>query len=438
MWGRESQLDPEVRDELEALEAALAGEPAADPELSALVADIAAAKPVLEPAARVRLDERIDHALHPASSSAAGEAGSRPSRMAGWRPALAVMAATALAVPVAVVAITRDGGSEPMTLNAQSYEKGAGSGADSAASSPAPESGGSTGSSAGTEGSLRGGTTAVAPDATSKGGTAIEPQSRSADQPGQFSRSGTAVAPSPPGGGATSGELTRDRVVVRDVDQVVRVGRDQVGRAASRVTTIVQAAGGYLADSQVRERGSDAGATFQVVVPTSRLDATVAQLSRIGRLVRLDRSTQDVTSQAVSIGDQLADVRADRQSVRRQLAAAIEPKRRAALRRELQLLSSRIARLEGRQRALRRQTDTSRIQLAVVTSGDAIALPAPDDGKWGIGDALHDAGRVLEVIAGALLIGGVILVPIGLLAGAGLALRRRRRVAAADRVVDAA
>ncbi|WP_320668828.1 DUF4349 domain-containing protein [Patulibacter defluvii] len=429
MWGRESQLDPEIRDELEALEAALAGDPDADRELAALVADVAAAKPALDPAARGRLDERVERALHPAPSSSEGGAGSsavrrRPSRMASWRPALAVMAATALVVPVAVVALGGgDGGSSDTTaLSTQAMDRGA-------ATVPAPAPGKSLDGEGGAAGSSSAGETG---DDAGRGGAATTEASPTIER----QSAPTTVAPD---SGATSGELARDRVVVRDVDQVVRVGRDQVGRATNRVTSIVEGAGGYLADSQVRERGSDAGASFQVVVPTARLDATVAQLSRIGRLVRLDRSTQDVTSQAVSLADQLADVRADRQSVRRQLAAATSPQRRAALRRELNLLSSRIARLEGRQRVLRRQTDTSRIRLALVTSGDdAIALPAAEDGRWGIGDALDDAGRVVEVAGGVLLIAGVILVPLGLVAGAALALRRRRRAAAADQLVDAA
>jgi N-methylhydantoinase B/oxoprolinase/acetone carboxylase alpha subunit len=52
-------------------------------------------------------------------------------------------------------------------------------------------------------------------------------------------------------------------------------------------------------------------------------------------------------------------------------------------------------------------------------------------GSWSIGDAFHDAGRVLTVMAGILLISAAVLVPIGLIGGlawltARAVIRKRR------------
>ena len=52
-------------------------------------------------------------------------------------------------------------------------------------------------------------------------------------------------------------------------------------------------------------------------------------------------------------------------------------------------------------------------------------------GAWSIGDAFHDAGRVLTVMAGILLISAAVLVPIGLIVGiawltARAVIRKRR------------
>jgi hypothetical protein len=60
MRRRETTLDPAVAAELQALEAALAGDPAAEPELAALVRDVRAQAPVMEPGFRARLDERVE------------------------------------------------------------------------------------------------------------------------------------------------------------------------------------------------------------------------------------------------------------------------------------------------------------------------------------------------------------------------------------------
>jgi hypothetical protein len=228
--------------------------------------------------------------------------------------------------------------------------------------------------------------------------------------------------------------------VVRDVTQTVRIAPGDVARSAARVTTIVQDAGGDLGSSEVRERGPQAGGTFQVVVPTARLDATVAALSRIGRPVRLERSSTDVTDQAVSLYDQLGDLRADRAAARLALAKTVSESRRAARRRELNLLSSRIARLQGQRDELRRQTSTSRIDLRLTTSKAAEdeTAPAVDDGSWGIGDAWRDAGRVLEVGGGVTLVGGVVAIPLVALLALGLLLRRRVAARRRQDVIDAA
>jgi hypothetical protein len=62
------------------------------------------------------------------------------------------------------------------------------------------------------------------------------------------------------------------------------------------------------------------------------------------------------------------------------------------------------------------------------SSGAAAANPGD---RWTPGDALKDAGRVLEVIAGVLVIGVAILLPIAVLAAlaayANRGLTRRRR-----------
>ena len=63
MRRHEPTLDPAVAAELEALEAALAGDPAAEPELAALVRDVRAEAPTMAPDFRARLDGRVERRL---------------------------------------------------------------------------------------------------------------------------------------------------------------------------------------------------------------------------------------------------------------------------------------------------------------------------------------------------------------------------------------
>jgi hypothetical protein len=226
--------------------------------------------------------------------------------------------------------------------------------------------------------------------------------------------------------------------VIRDVTQTLRVARDGVAAAAARVSAVVDDEGGYLASSTVRERGPSAGGTFSVVVPTGRLDATVAALSRVGRPVRLERSSSDATDRATSLQDRLDDLRSERSAARLAVARTVDPARRAARRRELRVLSSRVAAATADRDALRRRTSTATIalRLTVRQPGDDPA-PATDDGSWGIGDAWHDARRILGTSAGVALLAGVVLLPFAALVGFAVALRRRAAVAARNRLVDA-
>ncbi|MEV4422756.1 DUF4349 domain-containing protein [Patulibacter sp. NPDC049589] len=444
MLRSEPRLDPDVVDELDRLDAALhaAASDDADPplddldrELRALVADVRAGRPELDVGARMRIEERVQAAK---AAPPRRTFGSRMPADRRWRAGLAAAVVVAVALPVGVA--VRGGsssgtGDSVTSAVALSADPGTQEGPASAA--PSAGSGDSATSSGSSAGSAASSASASGLRRLSRESGTIDLQSRSGSATADSAApSTTSIAPAP----TKQAPLDAKRRVIRDVDQTVRVEPGQVARSAERVTTIVQDAGGYLASSQIRERGARAGGTFQVVVPTGRLDATVAALSRIGRPVRLQRSSTDVTDQAASLADQLADLRADRSAARLQLAKTVDPARRAARRRELNLLSSRVAALQGQVDQLRSQTATSRIDLRLTTTKAAEDEPVPvaDDDSWGIGDAWGDAGRVLEVGGGVLLIGGVIVLPLAALGGLGLVIRRRAAARRREAVIDQA
>lgn len=443
MLRSDRRLDPAIQDELDALDAALRGDAAGERgrdsaagdgetaggsgptgtdggTIAALVADVRASRPALDAGARARLDERAAEARAARRGTSVGGVTRRRRR------ALAFAAVAAVAVPVAGVA-TQDwlGGErsyEALSVGESfapaSTERTEASGDDTtrreSESGDVPRPDGAAGSS-------------------SSGGSSSEGASASGASPSSGGRS------SGPSSGAAP-DLSQPRRVIRDVRQTVRVAPDGVARAAARVATVAEEAGGYLASSAVRERGSGAGGSFDVVVPVGRLDETVAALGRIGRPVRLSRSSTDVTEQAASLQDRLDDERSDRAALRLQLARTVDADRRAARRRELRLLSSRIAGLEAERDALRGRTATARIALRLTTREASAAAPPPevDDGRWGLADAWRDAGRIVEVGAGVALVGAVVLLPLALLLGGVAVLRRRAAAAGRDRVIGGA
>lgn len=381
-------LDRDVQDELDRLEAALNGDRDTDPLLRALVDDVRATRPTLDLDARERLESRVRAASdgaggRPAATRSPGGFGRRR------RLVLAVAAVVAVAVPVAGVVL--DAERSMVSTEALSGDVGEVV-VDQNSVEPAPAG----------ESQSRPGAGAV-PGSPLSGTAPSRPSSS-----GSSSDRRTA-----PGSG-----LANDRSVIRDARQTVRVERSEVAAAASKVAEVVADQDGYVAASSVAEAGRSPRAAFEVVVPSARLDATIAATGRIGTPVRLERSSVDVTDQRASTDDRLRDVRADRSSVRLQLARATSAEQRAAKRRELRLLSSRVARLEGEQRELREQVSTARLLLRLTTvRGGTATSAADDDGRWGLADAWDDAGGVLQVVGGVLLIAAVVLLPLAALVG---------------------
>src|SRR6185369_9391774 len=100
---------------------------------------------------------------------------------------------------------------------------------------------------------------------------------------------------------------------------------------------------------------------------------------------------------------ELADVEteAERESVEARLRE--ERRRHAGIRASLDQLHKRAS--------------MSEVTLRIVTgNGAGVTPPSKDDGNWDVGDALHDAGHVLTIAAGVLLIGLAVLAPFALFA----------------------
>jgi hypothetical protein len=411
MRRRETTLDPAVAAELEALEAALAGAPGAEPELAALVRDVRAQAPAMTPAFRAGLDERVASDFARGDQRARSRAGARESGATARRagslaaalrarlprhsllPALGV-AGCLLAGLVAIVVTSgggsgRDhgnGGAAPAVAQRESAPPtAAGSGSSSA-------SGDSAGSSAGA-GAGTGSTDLAAP----KSSPSLAPQRR-------VERS------------------TRLELTTTDVQ-----------RAADGVVRATQAVGGFVADSQVHTGDGSGGASFVLRVPAAKLDDALAALSKLGHVRSLEQSADDITGAYDSASARLAETRAGRRALLRALAKATTAQEISSLRARLADNRRELARRQSAFNTVRRRADLATIEAELV-GRPRKQVAAPSGGKWTPGDAAHDALRVLEVSAGVALIALAVLVPLAILAAAGRiaagAWRRRRREAA--------
>jgi hypothetical protein len=394
MRRRETPLDPAVAAELEALEAALAGDPDAEPELATLVRDVRMEAPAMSPAFRAQLDERVG------SEFGRGASGVRRARrLLGRRPLIPALGIAGCLLAGLVAVLVATGGDE---------DKGTPGGGGVAATQVAPAERQSSGAGAGS-------TTGPSTDLAAP--TAKDQSSSSAKAP---------AAP-PSTGGRHVERSTRLELTTTDVQ-----------RTADGIVRATQAAGGYVQLSQVRTGDGNGGATFVLRVPTAKLDDALASLSKLGHVRSMEQSANDITGAYDSAQSRLADARAERRGLLRALAKATTAQEIASLKARIADNRRELNRLQSEFDAVRRRANYATIEVEVV--GRARKQPATPGGSWDPGDAAHDALRVLEVGAGVALIALAVLVPLAVLGTAtGLAagaLRRRRREAALDAAAE--
>ena len=401
MRRRDALPDPEVLRGLRELDAALAGEPTADPDLAQLVADVEAARPEPSAAFLASLDARV-HAGFPREAQTA-KAARTPWHVWIRRPQI-------LAPGFAVSLLRRliVGGSRCVKRRRLHRRS-------TLASSPRRRR------------PLRHRPRASAHEhrrEARRSGAA--PPRRAA--PRRCSLRRTA------GGGRAGADLpASDRKVQRAADLTLTPKPDDVQKTADGVVRETQAAGGYVQRSDIATRDGGGEATFTLRIPSARLDDTLARLSKLAHVGALSQSASDITSAVVSAADQLADARAERAALLRALGKATTARQIASLKARLADNRSEIAQRKGALDAQRRRADLATVSVTVQGTG---AAAKKDDGAWTPRDALHDAGRVLEIAGGVALIALAVLAPLAILAAlallAGRTLRRRRREGALD------
>jgi hypothetical protein len=261
----------------------------------------------------------------------------------------------------------------------------------------------------GSSGSAGGGSSAASETAGDSAGTA---EGRVAPQ-----------AATPP-----DSDLLRVRKIEKAAQLTLAAPRREIDRVAGQIGDVTADLGGFVSSSSV---SSSHGGDLQLRVPSSKLDMTIQRLSKLGKVRDLNRSTRDITSAVVSARDRLRDARAERKSLLKQLANATTLEETAKLRARLRVVSREIAAARNALARINNRADFSNVSVTLVATRNSAG-----GGVWTPSDAFHDALRVLEVVAGVLLIAAAIALPllIAWLLGwfARRSVTRRRRERALD------
>jgi hypothetical protein len=216
----------------------------------------------------------------------------------------------------------------------------------------------------------------------------------------------------------------RNPKVERSAELTLGTEPEKVQDVAGKTLDVVGRYRGIVLNSSVRDgTEGEAGASFGLLIPSRRLSGALTDLSALAEVRSRSENTQDITAPFVSARERLRDARAEAEGLLRQLAGTATKAERDSVKAQLRIVRGRIAAFRSQAQRLERRADFSRVSLQIVT-GDAAAVPVPENGNWTIGDALHDAARVLAIGAGIALVSLAVLLPLALFGAAAWAGRR--------------
>lgn len=210
-----------------------------------------------------------------------------------------------------------------------------------------------------------------------------------------------------------AGSNLHHRSVERSAEVTLAADPKDVNDDASRVFEAVHANNGIVMRSSTQEgRPGEAGATFDLLIPSAKLDDAMAAFSGIDAVRSRHEATADITAPTVSAADLLKESHARIDSLLAQLEGAETEEEQEAIEAELRHERRHASRLAAQLSHLHKRADFSRVSLRIETGGKE----SSGGGAWGIDDALHDAGHVLTVAAAVILITLAALGPIALIA----------------------
>jgi hypothetical protein len=210
------------------------------------------------------------------------------------------------------------------------------------------------------------------------------------------------------------------RKIARRVDLALSTSPERFRDAADGVLDVVRDHRGFVVRSNVSGGDPDAPrsqlghGSFTLRIPAGELGAALGDLSDLGHVVSRTDGTQDITSRFVSVKKRIASLEKARQNLLRQLADATTVTEQESIRRRLEIVESQLS--AAREDLGSAQRRVHLVPVSVTIDADRALADGGDDGGWGLGDAVDDAGKVLAVTAGVLLVSAAVLGPLAILA----------------------
>ena len=230
-----------------------------------------------------------------------------------------------------------------------------------------------------------------------------------------------------PSGIGTTVPVLQGPPVIRQAQLNISVGAGTFDSKLSLARTLVEAEGGYIAGTSAQAAPIDNQIRTGVInfmVPAANFDATVDDLSKIGKVQNEQITGTDVSGQYLDLQTRLDNAEAQRTAMLALLTQAKNINDLIAVQNQIAQITGTIEQLKGQIKYLDAHTAFSALTITM-TEAPATA-PAPASDNWGFATALSDAAHNFVATVNYVIVGLGVLGPFILLGGVGYLLWRRR------------
>lgn len=212
------------------------------------------------------------------------------------------------------------------------------------------------------------------------------------------------------------------RQTARDARITLGTDPEGVQKVVNEVVATVDRFRGFVLTSSVTDGPEgQAGARFSLRIPVGSLDRAIAELSGIADLRARSQGLTDVTAPISSAERQMRKARARISVLEAELEQATDPVEQRRLENRIRAQRWSVASARNQLKLLERRSSYAPVAVNVVTPGD----DQPDgSSRWGLSDALDDAGHIVATAAGVAVLALAVAIPIGLVVLLAFALNR--------------